>query len=145
MQFVKVSLWFVVLPAVLGGICGTLYHFGILKDDGLWVDLLDLVAGVFLDKFTFVVELLLAGYLLVWSFFGKMEGVSKWGRLLAVKCFLGLVVIPAFILVAGPLIPALSVALVSAFELFVMGYILAAVSYWWLLHKAPVACNPATL
>lgn len=145
MQFFKATLWFVVLPAVLGGICGVLYHFGILKDDGLWVNLLDLVAGVFLDKLTFVVELLLAGYLLVWSFFGKMDGVSKWGRWLAIKCFLGLVVVPAFILVAGPLIPALSVALASAFNLFVMGYILAAVSYWWLLHRAPAASNPAPI
>lgn len=119
-----------VVASFLGTMVGLLCKVGQLPTNGRWVDWLDWIASIELDKASFF---FLAGgalYVMGWATLGKLPKVYTFAKWALVKCFIGVAVVPVFAFVAGYFIPELAVMRALAFTIAAESYVLAAASYF---------------
>jgi|SRR5471030_1948407 len=133
MKFLKICLSYLAITAISGLLCGLLYSKGVIGDTGLWVDTLNWLTKVTLDKVSFSFEFFGALYLVAWAYISKLATVHTWSKWLLIKCCLGFTSVPVFIIFAGFFIAPLTPAQGPALYVSLMGYILGYAWYVFLV------------
>ena len=90
-----------VIPMVVGLCVGYLYEAGVIKEEGFWVDILNILTALTLGKISFIAEVVATLYIACWAVVGRLDAVYVWAKRFLIKCFLVITMIPVFCIVIG--------------------------------------------
>lgn len=116
-----------------GLMVGVAYHWGWLNDEGWWIVVLEGVAKFLLDKEVTIYEAELAALLALCGVGFGASWMVSFGRLTLFKCWIGLAVVPIFLLASSMFIPAFQ-PLVPACLMIVVGGYSIAYAVWYFFH-----------